>query len=66
VQITGIDKPQILDQALEAARTFKPLTQADLASILDRTSDAAQNGKYELYKTTPHFDGTEHNPQTLG
>ncbi len=66
VQITGIDKQQILDQALQAARTFKPLTQAELKSILDRTSDAAQNGKYELYKTTPHFDGTEHNQQSLG
>jgi aryl-alcohol dehydrogenase-like predicted oxidoreductase len=66
VQITGIDKQQILDQALEAARTFKPLTQAEVAAILDRTRDAAQSGKFELYKTTPHFDGTEHNPQSLG
>jgi uncharacterized protein len=66
VQITGIDSPQILDQALEAARTFKPLSQAEVASLLDRTLAAAQDGKYELYKTTSRFDGTAHRPQVLG
>jgi hypothetical protein len=66
VQITGIDSPQILDQALEAARTFKPLSQAQVAGLLDRTRAAALGGRYELYKTTTHFDGTAHNPQVLG
>ncbi len=66
VQITGIDSPQILDQAFEATRTFKPLTEAEVAGILDRTRAAAEEGKFELYKTTPHFDGTAHNPQMLG
>jgi uncharacterized protein len=66
VQITGIDSPQILDQAFEATRTFKPLTQAQVAGILDRTRAAALEGKYELYKTTPHFDGTAGRPQVLG
>ena len=66
VQITGIDSTQILDQALEAARTFKPLTEAEVASILGRTAAAAREGKYELYKTTAHFDGTAHKPQMLG
>ena len=66
VQITGIDSEQILNQALEAARTFKPMSQAELASLLDRTRDAAGQGKYELYKTTANFDGTAHNPRNLG
>ena len=66
VQITGIDSPQILDQAIEAARTFTPLSQADVASLLDRTRPAALAGKYELYKTTSNFDGTAHRPQVLG
>lgn len=66
VQITGIDSPQILDQAIEAATTFKPMSQAEVASILDRTRPAAMTGKFELYKTTAHFDGTAHNPQELG
>jgi uncharacterized protein len=66
VQITGIDSEQILNQALEAVRTFKPMSEAELASLLDRTSGAAQEGKYELYKTTANFDGTAHKPQFLG
>ncbi|HWA95426.1 MAG TPA: aldo/keto reductase [Terracidiphilus sp.] len=66
VQITGIDSQKILDQALEAVRTFKPLSKNEVASLLDRTRMAAMNGQFELYKTTAHFDGTAHRPQMLG
>jgi aryl-alcohol dehydrogenase-like predicted oxidoreductase len=66
VVITGIDSPTILEQALTATRTFKPLTDAQIATILDRTRDAALSGKYELFKTTNHFDGTAHRPESLG
>jgi aryl-alcohol dehydrogenase-like predicted oxidoreductase len=66
VVITGIDKPAILDQALAAARTFKPLSQTQIADILSRTKSAAMTGTFELFKTTPHFDGTANNPKWLG
>jgi len=66
VQITGIDSQRILDQALEAVRTFKPLTQAEVASLLKRTRSAALEGKYELYKTSTRFDGTQRRPEWLG
>lgn len=66
VQITGIDNQATLDQAFEAVRTFKPFTPAERASLLARTKEAAMAGRYELYKTTSHFDGTAHNPQWLG
>jgi uncharacterized protein len=66
VQITGIDSQRILDQALEAVRTFKPLTQAQVASLLKRTRSAALEGKYELYKTSTRFDGTQRHPEWLG
>jgi predicted aldo/keto reductase-like oxidoreductase len=66
VQITGIDSPHVLDQAFEATRTFKPMSQTEVASLLGRTKIAAQEGKYELYKTTPRNDGTAHKPQYLG
>ncbi len=64
--ITGIDSEAILDQALHAARTFKPLTEAQVAAILDRTREAAMTGKFELFKTSPHYDGTAANPKWLG
>jgi len=66
VLITGIDKPQILDQALEAVRAFKPLSSAEVASLLERTEPAAQEGKFELDKTSAYFDGTAHKPEVLG
>jgi predicted aldo/keto reductase-like oxidoreductase len=66
VQITGIDNDAILDQALEVARTFKPYTSEELASLLERTRDAAMTGKFEFYKTTSAADGTARNPQYLG
>ena len=66
VVITGIDKPAILDQAIEATRTFKPMSEAEQASLLARTRDIALTGKTELFKTTNHFDGTAANPKWLG
>jgi len=64
--ITGIDSMAVLDQALDAARTFKPLTQAEVKNLLDRTETTAAEGKFELFKTTSHFDGTAANPKWLG
>ncbi len=66
VVITGIDSPAILEQALTAARTFKPLTDTQVAAILARTREAALEGKFELFKTSAQYDGTAHNPQWLG
>jgi predicted aldo/keto reductase-like oxidoreductase len=66
VVITGIDSDEVLKQALTAARTFKPLTEEQVAGILDRTRGAAMTGKFELFKTTQHFDGTAGNPKWLG
>lgn len=66
VVITGIDSPTVLDQAIQATKTFKPLTQTEMASLLDRTREAASDGEFELFKTTNHFDGTAANPKWLG
>jgi hypothetical protein len=57
---------EILDQALNAARTFQPMKDAELASLLARTKEAAANGQYERFKTSTQFDGTSANPQWLG
>jgi predicted aldo/keto reductase-like oxidoreductase len=66
VVITGIDNLQVLDQAIEAARTFKPMTKEEIAALLGRTREAAAKGQFELYKISQHFDGTAKNPQWLG
>ncbi|BDI33630.1 oxidoreductase [Capsulimonas corticalis] len=66
VVVTGVERMEILDQALEAARTFKPLTKTQVASLLDRTKIAAADGSTELFKISTRFDGTAHNPDWLG
>jgi hypothetical protein len=64
--ITGIDKPEILDQAFEAAKTFNPMTQEQMAQLLAKTKEVAMAGKYELFKTSSHFDSTAKHPDWLG
>ena len=66
VVITGIDSMRILDQALDAARTFQPMSQDRMSALLSKTASAAAEGKYELFKTTAHFDSTAKNPDWLG
>ena len=66
VVITGCDSMDILQQALKAARTFRPMNEQQVTALLAKTRDAAQRGQYELYKTTTTFDGTTQNPQWLG
>ena len=66
VVITGIDSMEILDQALEAVRTFHPMTDAELRPLLAKTAAAAATGKFEPFKTSSLFDGTATKPEWLG
>jgi aryl-alcohol dehydrogenase-like predicted oxidoreductase len=65
VVITGIQNTQMLDQAFEAVRTFKPLSQAELSALLAKTRLVALSGRLETYKTTTMQDATAHNPQWM-
>jgi predicted aldo/keto reductase-like oxidoreductase len=66
VVINGCDSLGRLNQALEAARTFRPMGEPEVATLLAKTAVAAAGGKFELFKTSHDFDGTYHNPQWLG
>lgn len=65
VVITGCERMAILDQAIEAARTFKPMSSTEVSVLLAKTKDAAMSGQFEPFKTTPQFDGTAQNPQWM-
>ena len=65
VTITGCDSEGVLEQALWMALHFKPMTDAARAQLLARTAPAAQAGKWEKFKTTQQFDGTEQNKRWL-
>ncbi len=66
VVITGCESMADLEQALTAARSFKPMNDEQVKSILDKTVAAASRGKYELFKTTSIYDGTAAHPEWLG
>jgi aryl-alcohol dehydrogenase-like predicted oxidoreductase len=66
VVITGIDSMEILEQALTAASTFRPLTRLQVAKLHAKTSVVAKSGEFELFKTSSHFDSTAQHPEWLG
>lgn len=66
VVITGIDKPEILEQALKAAKTYKPMGEKAAVALLEKTRQPADKGEAEKYKTTWQFDSTAQNPDWLG
>src|ERR1700758_3938181 len=58
VVITGCDSMEILNQALNVAKSFRPMKQEEVARLVAKTSAAATKGEFEQYKTTHNFDGT--------
>jgi aryl-alcohol dehydrogenase-like predicted oxidoreductase len=66
VVITGCDSMEILEQALTAARTFRPMSETEVKALLAKTAEAASRGEFELFKTTSIFDSTASNPAWLG
>lgn len=66
VVINGCDSVERLEQGLQAARTFRPLSKKELDSLSARTAAPGRNGEFEPFKTTHTFDGTYNNPQWLG
>jgi hypothetical protein len=66
VVITGIDSLAILEQAVNTAKGFQPLSGTELSALRAKTQAVAQSGQYELYKTSQHFDTTEKKPEYLG
>jgi len=66
VVISGCESIPILQQALDAARSFKPMSEQQVTALLQKTAGASAKGEFELYKTSHNFDGTYHNPQWLG
>ena len=66
VVITGIDSQQVLQQAFDVTRNFKPMSKEETATLLAKTEKLAAKGEFELFKTSAHFDSTAHHPEWLG
>ncbi|HEY0764505.1 MAG TPA: aldo/keto reductase [Pyrinomonadaceae bacterium] len=66
VVITGCESIENLEQALTAARMFKPMSEEQVKSLLSKTEKAAARGEFELFKTSSIYDGTASHPEWLG
>jgi hypothetical protein len=52
-----MDAYPVLQQNLEVACGFKPLTAAEMQHLRDRSRPLAADGRLELFKTTKKYDG---------
>ena len=65
VTITGCDSVGVLEQALHLGTTFEPMPDGERRALLARTAQHAEGGRWEKFKTTQTFDGTEQHKQWL-
>ena len=66
VVITGCQSMKDLDQAIGAAKSFRPMDEGAVAALLAKTAEAAGTGEFEKFKTTMNFDATSRHPEWLG
>jgi predicted aldo/keto reductase-like oxidoreductase len=55
--ISGMESLGVLNQNLEIARGFKPMTSAEMAALRERCRGIASDGRFEKFKTTKFYDG---------
>jgi predicted aldo/keto reductase-like oxidoreductase len=61
--ISGIDSEQVLDQNLKIARDFAPMNREAMLAVEAKVRHLAGDGRFELFKSTQHFDGVAHRKQ---
>ncbi len=66
VVVTGITNQMLLDQAVAVATTFKPMTEQQMATLLERTRRLGITGQSQQMKVSFHFDSTHEHPDWLG
>jgi uncharacterized protein len=57
--VSGIDSMRVLRQNLKVAAGFKPMSPRQMDALRRRVRDEAEDGRYELYKTTARHEGPE-------
>lgn len=66
VCLTGFSDMGELEEALDVARDFLPLTSEEMVAFLERTAEVNAGGAAEHYKISDEFDGTTRHPEWLG
>jgi predicted aldo/keto reductase-like oxidoreductase len=57
--VSGIDSMKVLRQNLKVALGFKPMSARQMETLRSRVREAAEDGRYELYKTSAKHEGPE-------
>jgi predicted aldo/keto reductase-like oxidoreductase len=57
VTISGMESMGVLQQNLEIARGFQPMSASEMQELRHRCRMDASDGRYELFKTTKKYDG---------
>jgi len=57
--ISGVEEMHILEQNLQIAQNFTPMTPEEMQALRERCRKYAGDGKFELYKTSIKFDNPE-------
>jgi len=57
--VSGIDSPKVLQQNVEIARGFRPMTAQQRDRLRRRVAASAADGRFELYKVSALFEGDE-------
>ena len=62
-QVMGITTMAQLKQDIALARGLKPMTKSEMDSMAGRFREVSSDGRHELFKSTPRFDGPHHRKQ---
>jgi uncharacterized protein len=57
VTISGMESVGVLEQNLEIARGFQPMSPGEIDALRERVQYYAGDGRYELFKTMKKYDG---------
>jgi uncharacterized protein len=57
--VSGMDSIDVMEENLETARNFTPLSDVERADILARSKPLSTDGAFEQFKTTRKFDAAE-------
>ncbi|GAB4147215.1 MAG: aldo/keto reductase [Planctomycetaceae bacterium] len=63
VLVCGIETMDNLNQDLDIARNFIPMTEAEQTELRQRIQHEATDGRYEWFKTTQYYDSKMHREQ---
>jgi predicted aldo/keto reductase-like oxidoreductase len=57
--ISGVDKPEVLEQNLRIAQGFRPMSPQEMQALRDRCKEYAADARFELYKVSLRYDNPE-------